>query len=350
MASIRPRGNSWVFDRGIQGKGRMKTFATKEDAQKALDEYEAKRTLGLDINKPLPKQLASTCTVSEAIVKYMSVVNGNRDADGLKLDQRFFDQLYHWLYDQSIFYIDQVEPIHMEGYQAELMKNYKPSSVNRMFQVYKPFFKTMLRWDLVAKNPTLYIKVLAVEPKRKKIWPKELIDQFEAQLPLWARPVIKFMAQTGCRPGQIAKAKFGDLDYDKKEFKTFSNKGGRKKKPTIPINREAMAIVLEQRSKLRFRNSHDHLVFPGPSGETFGSDYLYTVVRRVQKRLNMDGYCPYGLRTTYGTRKVKERVHLKVIAELMGHSDTRTTEGYVGDISSEARSAVENDSWLTKTS
>lgn len=56
---------------------------------------------------------------------------------------------------------------------------------------------------------------------------------------------------------------------------------------------------------------------------------LFHYCKKRMVRLGAIGFTTYGIRHGFANRLAKQNVNLIYIAELMGHSDLKTTRGYV---------------------
>lgn len=363
MALIAFRRGRWVFDRkGNDGIRKVTTCKDKDDAQKKLDRYTKRLELGLppDEDESARKKKRAVIAksgdavlISNALKQFEQVVmSGKRKPKTLKIERQFLRALYESLYEQEIFYVADITSQHVDTFYAQLQKDYAAASVNRIFGLHKQFFKTMVRWGLLAKDPSEGIGQLRVKPKPKKVWTSQAFELAMAKFPEWSRPVLRFIRETGCRPGQATGLKWSDVNLETRTWHTMSEKG-RLKEPKelflpLPPSLVPMLTELKSTSRKRFKAKAEDPVFLNAEGTgPIRPDYLYTIIRRAGETkegrpTELKGLCPSGLRTTFGTVLTGEGMPLKYVAELMGHSDTRTTERwYVKDVSNEVRKAFE---------
>ncbi len=135
---------------------------------------------------------------------------------------------------------------------------------------------------------------------------------------------------TGCRYGELTRMEAGDFDpVTGKIFARFT-KSGRPRH--VPLSAEGVAFFTRQTAGKK----RGELMFPRADGEPWGKAHQH---RRIKAACAAAGIEPavsfHILRHTYGAALAGAGVPLKVIAEALGHADTRITERHYGHISEE---------------
>lgn len=364
MAKVAFRRGVWVFDR-IANDGRRKVTKCKDerDANEKLTRYLKRRELGLPPDEEISRRKLTTLAqsgsteLSRAIVEFGDkILKPKRKPKTLAIEQGFLQTMYDLLFDDGVYFVESVEPRHVDGLLAKLKERYSPGAVNRIFGVHKQFFKTMVRWGLLAKDPSADIGQLKVKPKKKRIWEPGTREEILAETPEYAHDCFEFIAEAGCRPGQATGLLWEDVAWDQRTWHTTSEKGGVVKDLYFPLEGRSFELLKKryEQARRRFAAGPKQPVFLNAEGTgPIRTDYLYTMIKRAERKINARrkreglepktfGFCTYGLRTTFGTTLVREGMPIKFVAELMGHSDTRTTEQwYVQDVSQAAREAFE---------
>lgn len=190
--------------------------------------------------------------------------------------------------------------------------------------------------DAISKNPFKGVRY----PKGKRGRP--LTDAEFAQLLAAAgkefQAVLRFCRLTGARPGEMAAAKWSDLEVDTEtgrgviilqEHKTSHVEDAPPR--VIGLGREVIELLDQVRRALG--------VFPG-----FEPDHIFLNSRRkpwtrnaialrmgkLRKQCGLPADAKlYGLRHAFATRALERGVALKDTSELLGHTTTRMTEYYV---------------------
>lgn len=131
--------------------------------------------------------------------------------------------------------------------------------------------------------------------------------------------IIKLLAFTGARKGEIEKLKWFEVDLDKHFLRLADSKTGQK---IIPINQAAVAIIAAQ--KQREGNPY---VFPADRSDGF-FEGLPKIWRRVRKSAGLEDVRIHDLRHSFASVAVAGGASLPIIGALLGHKDTATTQRY----------------------
>ncbi len=144
------------------------------------------------------------------------------------------------------------------------------------------------------------------------------------------RQLLVFLRYTGARPGEAGNLEWTDIDLENAVIVLHEHKTSRtqrvKKPRVIPLH----PIVLNLLIHIRKRNEPGTYVFLNHRKTPWNRSNLSLRVRRARAIAGIaDDAKLYGLRHAFGTRAVLNRLDIKTLAELMGHTSTRMTEHYV---------------------
>jgi len=141
---------------------------------------------------------------------------------------------------------------------------------------------------------------------------------------------------TGCRPGELAKATWGDVDFNRAciildQHKTVKKTG----KPRVIILHPVMLKLLawQRRRSMASRFFGDigpkTLLFPnGKGGKWTNPAICWHVARMREKGVIGPTTTLYGLRFLYAVQATKAGVELLTLMPLMGHTQPKTTAYY----------------------
>lgn len=151
-----------------------------------------------------------------------------------------------------------------------------------------------------------------------------------------ARTILRFIAATGCRPGEACKLRWVDVRLDSgicvlAEHKTGTRTG---KVRTIYLTAPAIEIL----------NSQPHTgkwVFLNRQGQPYTSAGLRAITRK-------HGFTPNQLRHTFA-QKLLEQHGIAMVSKLLGHKDLRMAEIYAQVRDARAHEAAKSLDlrWLT---
>lgn len=212
--------------------------------------------------------------------------------------------------------LSEIRPDLLTRYAAGIGDQYAPESIRHFVHV----ARAVLRWaheldyvECVPRCPKLPRPVR----KSRDVEPRRLAAILD-ELPNRARSVLRFIAATGCRPGEACKLEWRHVRLDAglcvlDKHKTADATG---RVRTIYLGPLAGTILREQ-----FKRT-------GPSGPVFVSrlarPYTPAGLRSI---LRTRGIVPYALRHTFA-QNASETVPVDVLAVLLGHAGTRSTGHY----------------------
>lgn len=219
---------------------------------------------------------------------------------------------------------------------TELKQDHASSSVIRMISTLRQFHQFLRQEQYIQVDPMLHID----SPKKQRPLPRvltlnevELLLQtpdVDTPLGIRDRALLEVMYATGMRVSELIKIKFDELHLDLGFVKTVG-KGGKER--IVPLGKHAIYWV---ESYLKYGR-------PKLAQEKYRNDYLFLnhygrpltrqgVWKNVQKIVKTAGInkevTPHTLRHSFATHLVENGADLRVVQELLGHSDISTTQIY----------------------
>jgi len=153
------------------------------------------------------------------------------------------------------------------------------------------------------------------------------------------RALVHGALLTGCRYGELTRLEAGDFDPSAgKVFVRFTKSGNPRH---VPLSAEGAAFFSRQAAGKR----RGDLMFTRAGGGSWGRAHQHRRIKAACAAAGIDPAISFHiLRHTYGSALAQAGVPLKVIAEALGHADTRMTERHYGHLSDEyiARQVREN--------
>src|SRR3989338_1817584 len=234
----------------------------------------------------------------------------------------------------------------VKKYMAYLLsdKNYKASSVNLLVSALKFFFNEIIKHDVVNS-----LKALKQEKKLPTVLSQdELKHLIDATENIKHKLLIELMYSAGLRVSEAVKVKVNDLDFEQKMGIIRDGKG-RKDRHIILSEKliEQLKVYLAEReSNGRYNNEKD--------SNWKDSEYVFAVTDRhisirqaqqiikdaqekagIKKRI----YC-HALRSSFATHLLEAGTDIRIIQELLGHSNLSTTERYTKVSNEQLRKVV----------
>lgn len=313
---------------------------------------------------------------------------------------------YMYTYDHFVrndigrLLIKEIRYSDMKRFYLRLLKEkgIKGNTLGNVHCVLHPAFDMAVRDDIIRKNPTdnlmkefkkMDVFTTGVRHALTSRQQKIFLDYVEAD-PIFCRwfPILTVLFGTGMRIGECLGLRWEDIDLDKRTIHvnhtliyremedgkcghSISEPKTKNSNRVIPIlNRVAEAFQMEYDYQEEYGFNED--VIDGMEGFVFrnryGTSFIPQSVNRAIKRiceaynaqeildaarerrdpeLLPDFFCHH-IRHTFCTRLCEAETNLKVIQDIMGHSDIRTTMDIYAEVSEEKKqdvmTALENDS------
>ena len=224
---------------------------------------------------------------------------------------------------------------HLEDLEQRLREDgLSPSSIRDTLATMQSVFKWALRRQMIAHDPLAgYAKPIG-RSRNRIVTPTE----FQALLRASAsnRPfqrVLLALRRTGCRPGEVRTLTWEMVDFENRVWIIPDHKTiDRQEDPRPRIVPLPDCIWKMCRWLRACPDSHDTHVFVNAWGRPYTKDRLVKCMDRVRKRAGIvikagEQLVLYSQRHTYATNAYG-KVGDIALAELMGHTDVRTTRRY----------------------
>lgn len=251
------------------------------------------------------------------------------------LDLQKFQQ---FLETQDVHVVTDIEEAHIRLFLAELRQNgYAASSMSRMRSGLKQFFLYLMKEGILEENPLAHIQ----GPKKAKRLPKVLTPK-EVECIIKApdtqtnhgirdRAIFETMYAAGLRVSELTTLRLDELHLDLGLIQTVG-KGGKLR--ILLIGEEAAFWVRKYLEEVRplFQSTKQQdttTVFLTERGKQFTRQGIwknlkkYVVASGVKQEVS-----PHVLRHSFATHLLENGADLRLVQELLGHSDISTTEIY----------------------
>ena len=210
----------------------------------------------------------------------------------------------------------------IKSYLAYLIndKKVKPASSSLTLSALKLYYKEILEKEIFKKiknpKPEKKIPIVLTKEEIKKLL--SVTKNSKHKL------LLEFMYSSGLRVSEAVKMKVNDLDLSEKMGKITSGKG---RKDRYIILSEIMIESLMR--YLKNREEESEYVFSGIK-------YGHLSIRMAQKLIKSSArkagikkrvFC-HALRSSFATHLLESGTDIRIIQELLGHSNLSTTERY----------------------
>ncbi len=207
--------------------------------------------------------------------------------------------------------------------------HYAITSIIRKIASLRGFFKWAYASGLTGTNPALALE----QPKLPKKLPKVLnITEIETllkeNLTTTEHLIMELLYSCGFRVSELVNLKLADIDIKSKYIRCF---GKGSKERIVPIGESAKKIIeeyLPYRELLisKFNLNTKRLLLSDTGHELTRQD-IYKFIRKQGEKIHKH-ISPHTLRHTFATHLIENGADLRIVQELLGHSDVSTTQLY----------------------
>jgi integrase/recombinase XerD len=203
----------------------------------------------------------------------------------------------------------------------------KETSINRKISCLKVFFKFLKREGYIDHNPTYSVELKKTWIKPPKILKTEDLERFFKAIALDSveglRDYALFMLMyaSGLRVSEVIGL---EITHLKDGFVFVRGKGNKER--IVPVAPVAINAVDDY---LKYRDDANKWLFLDEKGMPISR---FTVFKRLKNYLKKAGldlvYSPHSFRHAFATHLLDGKADLRLIQELLGHSNIKTTDRY----------------------
>ena len=238
--------------------------------------------------------------------------------------------LMGFIEDTESFEIDTISRKDVSGYIRFLKENkYAQSSIIRKIASLRGFFKWAYASGFTMTNPTLAIE----QPKLAKRLPKVLnVNEIEtllkANLSIMEHLMMELLYSCGFRVSELVNLKLNDIELSAKYIRCL---GKGSKERIVPIGETAKQVIeeyLPYRELIinKFGLVSKRLLLTD-NGREITRQEIYNFIHKQGEKINRS-ISPHTLRHTFATHLLENGADLRIVQELLGHSDVATTQLY----------------------
>ena len=231
---------------------------------------------------------------------------------------------------KNIDNIDSVNRMTINGFIRTLReKKLAPTSVIRKIASIRGFFKWAYSSGIIKQNPASTLEQPKV-PQRlpKVITIKEVEELLHENLTPLEHVIMELLYSCGLRVSELVNLKLTDIDLASKYVRCF---GKGSKERIIPMGEIAKQVIKEYLPErdllLKKYNLSTKRLFVLPNGRLINRQDVYNLIHERGKLIHKN-ISPHTLRHSFATHLLENGADLRVVQELLGHSDVSTTQLY----------------------
>ena len=249
-------------------------------------------------------------------------------------------------------------PENIKSYLHFLHKeNLRNSSIARKISCFKNFYKFLEDEKLIKSSPLKDFEA----PKKNLILPKaltkeemlqllETANKDDSELGIRMACMLEVLYAAGLRVSELVSLPLSAIQKENSGLKNYLLiKGKGSKERIAPLNKSAMAILqryLELRKNMGYEKS-PWLFFGGKNAAAETSQHLtrqgfHGLLKALAIKANLDPsrVHPHAIRHSFASHLLDNGVDLRILQELLGHSDISTTQIYTHILDSKLKELV----------
>lgn len=248
------------------------------------------------------------------------------------LSQNTIDAYRRDLYDfvSNVISIEEIDRIFINSYIRELKeRNLAPTSVIRKVASIRGFFKWATSMEILKKNPASTLEQPKIPQKLPKVISLSEVEKIlHSGLNELQSVIVELLYSCGLRVSELVNLKINDIDLNSKYVRCF---GKGSKERIIPIGKKAIEVLENyfpiRNLVLKKNNLSTKKLLISDDGRLLNRQDIYSFIHARGKIINKN-ISPHTLRHSFATHLLENGADLRVVQELLGHSDVSTTQLY----------------------
>ena len=236
----------------------------------------------------------------------------------------------NFCFDKGANDIAEITKSHLNSYILELHdKNFNTRSVVRKIASLRGFFKWLSANSYIKSNPVQTLEQPKLPKKLPKVMTLEEIKQiFSSELTPVQAVILELLYDCGLRVSELVNLKISDINIKSKYIQCF---GKGSKERIVPFGKQAQEAINKYLKKretivLKYQLSTNNL-FINDKGHKITRQEVYNFIRALGEKIHKH-ISPHTLRHSFATHLLDNGADLRVVQELLGHSDVSTTQLY----------------------
>jgi len=202
------------------------------------------------------------------------------------------------------------------------------NTVNTYGRNVKTFFAWLYEMEITTNNPLAKIRAPKKIQKVSTIYSeKQLLAVSVAVTGLRDRAIYELFLDSGIRLKELSTIKIGDIDVDNGYVKVMGKGSKERFAYFSPLVAESLRAYIHQFRKDAKKEDFLFITSTGPPLKPRGIQIMLS--RLGEKAQLEERLAPHKLRHTFATLSKKNGGDIEYLRIIMGHTDVKTTEGYL---------------------
>ncbi len=277
--------------------------------------------------------------MEDLIREYLAYLGLERGSSSLTLDayRRDLRDFKGFLSERSKEDVAEVSRDEIVAYKADLMeRGYAHSSIERRISALKGFYKFLIRENYLEQNPMISIPLPKVPERLPDVLSiEQVFALLEQDFPqdergLRNRVILEVLYGCGLRVSELTSLDMARI-YFEEGFLRVVGKGSKER--LVPLSGVAKSCLQDylERGRPQLVKSYSEpspAVFLNARGGRLTRQSVHKIVADAGLHIGIDNLHPHTLRHSFATHMLEGGADLRVIQEILGHSDIATTQIY----------------------
>lgn len=243
------------------------------------------------------------------------------------------NQYIEYLKKRKIEKMEDISILTIDAFLSSLSKTHSSASINRMLSSIRSFHKCTSLNHPNINDPSLYIhsnsatKHLPVYATSDEL--KKIFGSFgNSDLDIYHKTLLMTLYSCGLRVSELCDLKRNHIHFQEKILKV---KGKGDKERLVPIAEPCIEQMKLYVSKVRvqWEKKSTANFFINQFGRTLTRQYVHKLIKTKSIECNVDtDLSAHSFRHSFATHLLDGNADLRVVQELLGHSDIQTTQIY----------------------
>ncbi len=253
-----------------------------------------------------------------------------------KTIEAYMSDLTHYidyLNQKNINNVEEITILTVDNYLNSLTKEYSSNSINRVLASVRSFHKFISLNHESIKDPTLYIHThkhnehLPIYASIQDL--KVLFDSFSnSDIDIYHKTILLTLYSCGLRVSELCSLKRNDVHLSEKILKV-TGKGDKER--IIPIV-DACVQQMELYLNLVRKNWQKKTLpnfFINQYGHVLTRQYVHNLIKKKCEECKLNpNLSAHSFRHSFASHLLDGNADLRIVQELLGHSDIQTTQIY----------------------
>lgn len=252
-----------------------------------------------------------------------------------------FEDFHRWLISAGLWDrgLPALGPREMRDFVIEAQRRYDRRTLHNHASGLRTFFKFWLRRGKLTRNPLLGVPLPKLEKRLPKFLteeqmklllagPQKLLENesIDAHSAWRDRLAMELIYGGGLRVSEVVALNHGSIDFDSGVARVL---GKGNKERLCPLGRVAVAVLRKFQAEHAPHSSPSSPVLVNPNGTRMTVRAVQQMLKRYLALAGLPlDLTPHKLRHSYATHLLNAGADLRLVQELLGHSQLATTQVY----------------------